>query len=264
MGPITSVDEVQRRKNVRSWNEWATSLCLDHPGRFGLFAMLPMGDVDASLKEVSYAFDHLKADGIGMSTNEGDIWLGDERNWPIFEELDRRKAAVFVHPAPTSRCRSLTESYGGGLLSSPWLEFPVNTARAVLGLLAKGVSRRFPNIRFIFAHGGGVMPILLGRISGFSGWATVGPDGLERLFPEGIYEEFKKFYFECAQAYAPETIQLLERVAPKANLLFGSDFSYFPIGHSVQQFEALGLEEGRRRAIARMNAERLFPQFASC
>ncbi len=263
LGPVHAIPPAERRRTVRGWNEWATTLCTDHPGRFGLFAALPLHDIDGSLAEIAHAYDVLQADGIGLSTNEGDIWLGDERNWPVLAELDRRKAVIFVHPAATSRCGPLSRDYGGPAVSPPWIEFPVNTARCILGLVAQGVTRRFPGIRFIFAHGGGVMPILLGRIAGFSGWRTVGTDRLRTLFPDGPHAEFGKFYFDCAQAYAPEAFAMMRRIVPDSHLLFGSDFSYFDIAHSVDQLHGLGLDDGTLRAVGSSNAAALFPRFAA-
>lgn len=262
LGPVNDWASPDRPQRVRAWNEWGIKACLDHPGRFGLFASLPLPQIDLALAEIAHAFDVLKVDGIAMSTNEGDLWLSDERNQPIFDELNRRKAVVFVHPAPTTHCAALSRAYGGADISSPWLEFPVNTARAILGLLAKGITHSHPDIRFIFCHGGGVMPLLLGRVAGFSGWKTVGAAKLSELFPDGIYAEFAKFYFDCGQAYAPETMALLQRIVPASHLLFGTDFSYFPISHSVEEFTALDLPAETRAAIAGGNAAALFPRFA--
>ncbi len=262
LGPVNDAGSPARPGRVRDANEWGTKVCRDHPGRFGLFASLPLPDVDLSLAEIAYAYDVLGADGIGMSTSEGDLWLGDERNAPVFAELDARRAVVFVHPAPTSRCGAMSRDYGGGLISSPWVEFPTNTARAILSLFANGVTRKYPHIRFIFCHGGGVTPALLGRMAGFTGWRTVGPEGLASLFPDGVYAEFAKLHFDCAQAYAPEFMGLLRTVVPDTHLLFGSDFSYFPVGHSVTEFAALDLDPDLRRAIGGGNASVLFPRFA--
>ncbi|MDB5608077.1 MAG: putative metal-dependent hydrolase, TIM-barrel fold [Bradyrhizobium sp.] len=259
--PTHNPDGPDRHKLIRRWNEWATTICNDHPGRFGLFASIVLPDIDRSIEEIAYAFDVLQADGIGVSTNEGDTWLIDERYEPVFAELDRRRAVVFVHPARTTRCSSLSEAYGGDAVSSAWLEYPVNTARVILGLLTKGVMRRYPNIRFIFSHGGGVMPLLLGRIEGFRGWGTVGRSRLDALFPEGIYAEFRRFYFDTAQALAPEAIGMMRRLVPEDRLLFGSDFSYFRMSQGIKNLEDLGLDESLAKAIGGGNASQLFPRF---
>lgn len=246
---------------AREQNEWGTRLCLDHPGRLGLFASLPLGDVDRCLAEIAHCCDVLRVDGFGLPTSHGDVWLSDDLFAPVFAELNRRRAVVFVHPYPTSRCGELSRAYGGDLVSPPWLEFPANTARVILGLLARGVARRCPDIRFIFSHGGGVMPLLLGRIAGFEGWSTVGSERLEAAFPGGIHAAFARFHFDCAQAYAPEAIALMRRLVPASQLLFGSDYPYFPVDHSVAEFAGLALPPEEMQALRHGNAAALFPRF---
>src|SRR5919201_6719423 len=87
---------------ARESNDYLATLARDHPDRFGLFAALPILDVDASLRELEYALDTLHADGISLNTNCGERWLGDPHYWPVFEELNRRGAVVYSHPlAPT-------------------------------------------------------------------------------------------------------------------------------------------------------------------
>ena len=106
------------------------------------------------------------------------------------------------------------------------------------------------------------MPILLGRLAGFAGWQSVGPERLKALFPDGVYAEFGKLYFECAQAYAPETIEMLLKIVPPSHLLYGSDFSYFPISHSVELFRSLTLPDELRTMIAAANAKAILPRWS--
>jgi len=260
-GAIPETDVREGRARARRTNEWSTRYYSDYSGRFGLFASIPMNDVDGSLEEIAYAFDVLKADGIGLVTNYQDAWLGDPKFEPIFQELNRRKAVVFVHPAQAPCCTPATLSYEKDSISAPWIEFPTNTARTILSLWGSTTTRRMPDIKFIFCHGGGVMPLLLGRIAGFSDWKSVGPDRLKTLFPDGIYSEFSKLYFECAQAYAPEAFDLVRKVVPPAHLLFGTDYSYFPVSHAVEQFKSLALPSDLRRMIAGANAAAILPRW---
>ena len=81
----------------------------DHPGRFGMFAMLPLPYIDECLKEIEYAFDTLKVDGIGMMTSYGDKWLGYPQFAPVFDELNRRKATVYTHPTSPNCCVNLVQ-----------------------------------------------------------------------------------------------------------------------------------------------------------
>jgi predicted TIM-barrel fold metal-dependent hydrolase len=249
------------RKRAREMNEWSTKRCTDHPGRFGLFASLPMNDVEASLAEIAYAFDVLKADGIGLATHYDGIALGDPKFRPIFEELSRRKAVVYVHPAKLPCSTASHANDEQELISEPWIEFPTNTARTILSLWVSGLTRQMTDLRFIFCHGGGVMPLLLGRIDGLAAWKSVGPERLKSAFPDGIYTEFAKLYFECAQDYAPETIAMLRKIVPESHLLFGSDYSYFPISHSVELFARLDLPPALRAMMSGGNAAALLPRW---
>lgn len=261
-GFIITEDIAAGRKQARDWNEWGTKLCSTYPGRFGLFASLPFGDIDGSLAEIRYAYDVLKADGIGLTTSYGNSWLGDQRFALLWQELDARHATVFVHPFDAPCCRASSLSYETGVISSAWMEWPFNTARTILSLLASGTTRKFPNIKFIFSHGGGVMPILIGRLDGFVDWKPVGAQNLKELFPDGIYGEYRKLYFECAQAYAPETMQMLREILPGDRLLYGSDFSYFPMAHSLDLVKKLELPAIVRQALLGGNAASILAKWA--
>lgn len=263
-GPVFDRDPAEATKKARQYNEWAAGIVRDHPGRFGQFASLPMNDVDGALAEIAHAFDVLKVDGIGLATNYGESWLGDRRFEPILEELNRRKALVYVHPAQAPCCTASAFAYerDNDFLSAPWIEFPTNTARTILSLWAARSTQRLPDIRWVFSHGGGVMPILLGRFAGFSGWETVGAERLKAMFPQGVHAEFAKLYFECAQAYAPEAMALLRSVVPESHLLFGSDYSYFHVSHAVGLLDALKIPEALKTRIRRGNAAALLPRWA--
>jgi predicted TIM-barrel fold metal-dependent hydrolase len=251
-------------KDSRVLNDNAAELVHDHPTRFGLFATLPMLDVDASLAEIAHCLDTLKADGFGVATSYKEAWLGDPRFEPIWAELDRRGAVVFVHPFDAPCCTPNTLTYETPPVYGPWIEWPMNTARTILSLMVTGTLRRHPGVRFIFAHGGGVMPLLVERIAGFKDWAGVapeGPDRLKTLFPGGIEAEFAGLYFECAQAFAPANLAALLSLAPASHVLFGTDYASFPMSHSVKAFRDAQLSSSLRRAIGRDNALKLFPRF---
>jgi 6-methylsalicylate decarboxylase len=146
-GPIpVSADLDRGRKQAREYNEYAARIGRDHPGRFGLFASLPMHDVEGTLKEIEYALDTLKADGFGISTSYGDMWLGDPQLRPIFEEMNRRKAVVYVHPNDAPCCTPATLTYEKQGISGPWIDWPMNTARTILSLMANGNTRQFSGV----------------------------------------------------------------------------------------------------------------------
>ena len=132
---------------ARQLNEFATKTVKDHPGRFGLFACIAPPDAEGSLKEIEYAFDTLKADGIGLLTSYQDKYLGDPSFAPVYEELNRRKAVVYVHPTTPDCCRGLVPGIPPGAI-----EYATNSTRTIAHLVFSGTALKFPDIRWIFSH----------------------------------------------------------------------------------------------------------------
>jgi predicted TIM-barrel fold metal-dependent hydrolase len=260
LGFVDDADVGEGRHMARSWNEFGAGLQRQWPQRFGLFAALPMLDVDGSLQEMAYALDVLKADGLGLATNYGNLWLGDAHFDPIWQEANRRKAVIFVHPRDAPCCGPDQLSYMNSTVMGPWLEWPVNTARTILSLMMSGTLRKYRDIRFIFSHGGGVMPLILGRVGDAASWPAVGPEKFNALFPEGMQAEFARLHFECALAYNEVNFAALSKLAPPTQLLFGTDFDRISIQYSVEHFGRLRLAPTTAARISRGNAEALFPR----
>ena len=158
------------RKVSRGCNEAAAKLVADHPGRFGSFATIPLADTEGALRETEYALDTLKADGISLFSNYGDVWLGHATFAPVYEELNRRKAVVYVHPVLANCCANLSVAKDGVPNEIAMIEFGTDTTRALAGLIFSGMTTKFPDITWIFAHGGGTMPFLIERF--FQGGAS--------------------------------------------------------------------------------------------
>ena len=241
-------------KIARLCNEYGTEMGRSHKGRFGLFAALPMPDLDGSLREIAYALDVLKADGIGLMTSYGDSWPGDPRFQPVFEELNRRKAVVYFHPTVAACCGNLLPRAPASLI-----EYPHDTARAVLSLLVNGAFARYGDIRFIFSHAGASIPVLASRIAN----GLKNRKNLAEIAPEGVEQQLKKLHYDTANsAYAPTMAALLAFV-PVSQVLFGSDFPYLTIEQNVDGFGKLGIGQAEAQAINRGNAERLMPRVAA-
>src|SRR5258707_12115090 len=156
------LDAAAASQMARSCNEFAAEMMRDYPGRFGLFATLSMLDIDATLKEIEYAFDTLKADGIGLQSSYGDKWLGNPVYAPVLAELNRRKAVVYVHPLVASCCAALSVGTFPAVI-----EVPHDTTRTVTSLLLSGSFARFRDIKWLFSHAGGTIPMMAGRIESF-------------------------------------------------------------------------------------------------
>jgi 6-methylsalicylate decarboxylase len=141
-------------KLARETNEFIADVARDDPEHFGGFATMPLPDVDASLREVEYALDTLGMDGVVLYSSAGDRYLGDRSYDPFFEELERRKAIVFIHPTtipPGADATGLTIPFGVA-------EFTFDTTRAITNMLYNGTLERYPSIRYIVSHAGGTIP----------------------------------------------------------------------------------------------------------
>lgn len=231
---------------ARECNEYAAQMARDHPGRFGNFAAIPLPDVEGSLREIAHAFDVLRADGIGLLTSYGDRWPGDAGFAPVFDELNRRRAIVFVHPTAPECCRNLIPG-----VPAPMTEFLFDTTRAITSLLFSGTVARCPNIRFIFCHGGGTVTVLAHRIGTF---AARQPE----LFPNGLRPELERFFYDLANTTNEPAFRALTSLIPSSQLLFGSDYPYLPVAATTAGFNSLGLTPETLRAIEHDNAVRLF------
>ena len=241
----------EMRKKVRLINDYAAKLVQDQPKKFGQFAFLSMNDVEGSLKEIEYAFDTLKADGIGISTNYGDKWPGDPKYAPIFEELNRRKAVVYFHPNAPSCCGNLEPGIGPS-----WIEYPHDTTRAAISLLFNGTLVKNRDIKFLFSHGGGTIPMLVGRLVN----STKDVKNLKEVAPNGIPAEFQRFYFDTAQAHSPGAMAAILKLTTVSKLVFGSDFPYYTEDDTVNGLEKHGFKTAELNKIYYENAYGLVPR----
>jgi predicted TIM-barrel fold metal-dependent hydrolase len=236
---------------ARTCNDYGAEMMRDYPGRFGLFATLPMLDVDATLKEIEYALDTLKADGIGLQTNYGDKWPGDPFYKPVFEELNRRKALVYFHPLVASCCGRLSVGTFPAVI-----EVPHDTTRAVTSLLLSGSFARYRDIRWLFSHAGGTVPMLAGRMEYFFKFRK----DAAQIAPDGFIAEFRRLHYDTANATAPAAMAALLKLVPDSQVVFGTDYPYVPIGPQDSALHQLGLRAGQLRGIESGNAARLIPR----
>ncbi|MCX4145954.1 amidohydrolase family protein [Paraburkholderia madseniana] len=208
---------------LRKCNDHAAELRTRHPGRFGSFASLPLPDIDASLKEVSYCLDVLKVDGFIVFTNYDGRYLGDEHFTPLWEELNRRGTVVFVHPnQPPHDVPSVAPA--------SVLEFPFETTRTATSLIISGAMSRFRNIRFILSHAGGTLPFLVPRIA-LS--ISMMPAVAERV--GDTLAAVRSFYFDTALSAGNAPLSALAQVADPDHILFGTDFPFAPVS-AIRQF----------------------------
>lgn len=248
-------NQEQSRRLARVCNDYGADLVRDHKTRFGMFAVIPLPDVEGSLREIEYALDVLKLDGIGLMTNYGALWPGNPQFTPVFNELNRRKTIVYFHPTAPACCTQLVPDVVPNLI-----EFPTDTTRCITDLLFSGTFTRCPDIRFIFSHGGGTLPMLAARIAG--GLLRPHMKEIAARLPHGAMHEFKKLFYDVASVTNPISMGALLALAPLSQVLFGSDYPFIEIDTFSSQLQTLGLAPAQLAAIERDNAVRLFPNYA--
>lgn len=246
------------QKLARQCNDAGARMVADRPQRFGLFAALPLPDIEASLAEIAYALDQLKADGIGLYTSYergGVKFLGDPAFATILEELDRRKALVFVHPTSCLCCTHLQPDIADAII-----EYGTDTTRTIASLVFGGAAARYPHIRWIFCHAGGTMPYLIQRFIDFSGRDK---SAMAAAMPQGVLHELTRFYYDLAQTAHPGPVGALRAIIPNSQILFGTDYPYGAgCLDQVTRVAACGFSAAELAAVDRANALKLLPRFA--
>jgi len=242
------------RRLARDCNEYAAQLVREHPDRFGFFAALPLPDAEGSLREIEYAFDVLKADGVGLMSSYDGKSPGEARFAPVFDELNRRKTTAFFHPTDPICCRHLVTD-----VPDAAVEFGFDTTRAVVSLLASGTIARCPEVAFIFAQGGGALPFLADRIA----FLAKRFPAINARLPNGPEHDLKRVYYDTGNVMNPGSFASLRALVPATQLLFASDYPQLPIEGSIHDLTTVGLTAPELAAVQRDNALRLFPRLRS-
>jgi predicted TIM-barrel fold metal-dependent hydrolase len=244
-------DVQEARKLAREANDYGAQLRKDHPGRFGLFAAIPLPDTEGSLKEIEYALDVLKVDGIGLFSSYDGKYLGDPAFLPVLEELNRRKAVVYTHPTIPVCCGNLVKG-----LSPGTIEFATDTTRTIASLIfgEAGTAFRCADIRFIWSHSGGTLPFLIGRL--------IREQVVKRdpRMPDGPVPIVRKYFYEIAQGNMPGQFAALLQLVPVSQLMFGSDYPFREASEAVEGLDSYGFSVADRASINRQTALQLLPR----
>jgi 6-methylsalicylate decarboxylase len=248
---VSFLDSDNARRVARECNEYAARLMTDHRGRFGIFATLPLPHVDASLQEIAFALDTLRADGICLMTNYGDKWLGAPEFAPVMAELNRRGAVVYTHPGAANCCRNLVPD-----IPDQIIEFGTDTTRTIANLVFSGTTVRFPDIRFIFSHAGGTMPFLVERLQLLP---SISPKLKQNWDAARVTAQLTRYHYDTAQSAHPGALSSLMRLVSVSQIVFGTDF---PFRTSIDHVQGLAAyySGADLRAIERDNAVKLMPR----
>jgi predicted TIM-barrel fold metal-dependent hydrolase len=250
-------DDAAARTLARRVNEYLADLKRQRPDRFGGFAALPLPDIDGSLEQIDYALDVLELDGVSIMTNADGTYLGDTRFDPIFAELQRRAAVLFVHP--TASPDPIAHTLG---LPDSLLDYPVDTSRAIAKLHYSNTFARTPDVRYVLAHAGGTIPYLASRFAIVDEMNVI-PGARER---GALADALPRLYWDTASAFSDPVLHLLRSVTGLGNVVFGTDYPYPHDAISIAGLHQLQntaeLDDGERRGVLGESAARLIPRLA--
>ncbi|KAI8632438.1 amidohydrolase family protein [Xylariaceae sp. FL1651] len=249
-------DPEESAKVARSINEYCASLRDSDPLAYGFFATVPsLEHTELVLRELRYAFDTLHADGVTLFTSyaspEG--YLGHPEYVPIWEELNARKAVVFVHPINNKAAVYFDER-----LPMPAFDWPHETGRTAMDMILNRRLQQFPDVKIILSHGGGTLAMLIHRATMISL-----PEFGSAMSAEDMVNQAKSFYFDLALSGSKEMFPLILGFAKEGHLLFGSDFPHatVPFSQSHSRFiDEYDIDDEKRKEIYHGAAKKLFPR----
>ncbi len=246
-------DAAYSEKLSRRCNEYIAKMVKDYPERFGGFASVALPDVTSALREVEYALDILKLDGIGLMSNVNGKYLGDKDYREFYAELNKRNSIVYIHP------NGITRRNDHRFLNPLYL-WQNDTSRTVIEFIKSGYHRDYPNIRWILSHGGGVLAPLYETII----------KSLKNENPniEAEFEQWKsQIFLDTASKAYDEQIPELLNFSDGQHVLFGSDIGWankMAASVLIKSYsnldEKLGLKENEIEDMFMGNAKRLFAQ----
>lgn len=213
-------DAEESARCIRQVNEVSARVKHQYSGRFKFCAALPLPNVDAAICEAAYALDTLGADGVKLATNSRGQYLGDEELDPLMEVLNERHAVIIIHPhRPTPYPKEI-------IATTPlaMYEYPAETTRAVVNMLARNVLVRYPNLKVVVPHCGSFLPLALSRMKSIL--PTMEKQGyMQPIDWEG---NLSRLYFDLAGSPTVEVLRSLLTITTPDHILYGSDYPYLP------------------------------------
>jgi len=251
-------NDAAARDLARRCNEFSAELIQTHPSRFGGFACVPLPDVEGSLRETAYALDVLKLDGVVLFSNAHGVYLGDRRFAPLFEELQRRKAVVFIHPTA-----SPDKTFHQLGLPDSLLDFPVDTSRAIASLHYSNTFARTPAVKYIMSHAGGTIPFVATRFGIVDEMKII--DGADERGTAAA--TLRRLYWDTALSWKGPVLEMLRSVVGMSQVLYGSDFPYLRrdlvVRSRVEVASTSVLTDVERAGVLNANALKLFPRLGA-
>jgi aminocarboxymuconate-semialdehyde decarboxylase len=236
-------------KLSRTWNDAASEAHKTYPDRLIALMILPMLDPDRAIDELNRAAKLPGMRGIYMGTNINNRDLDDPLFEPIFSKIEQSNLPVFLHPLQTVGGERLKPFYLSNLLGNPF-----DAAIAACHLIFGGVLDRHPKLQFSLPHGGGALPMLIGRID-HGAQVRSEIKALRLSQPPSAY--MQRFTYDTI-VHSKAVMEFLIREVGAERIMLGSDYC-FDMGYDrpVEFLEQISLSRAQRNMILGGNAARI-------
>lgn len=221
-------DDARARGLAQSVNDAAAGWVREYPERFEFFASLPLPDVDGAVTECRRAMTDLGASGVIVESNAHGQYLGDDALEPLWAELDRWGAVVFLHPTSPPAWEQTAQGR-----PRPMLEFMFDSTRSIVDLVFAGVLDRYLNLRVVVPHSGATLPFLSDRIGLFQQGLGIGADGTS------WNDAMRTLWFDTAGTPFPTDVPVLCEKAGEDHLVYGSDSCWTPAAAVDAQIDSI-------------------------
>ncbi|MHB1909320.1 MAG: amidohydrolase family protein [Nitrososphaerales archaeon] len=258
--PSPSVDKIRDSKQSynlsRAINDELSRIVSEEPSRFQALATISMGDPELAVEEIERAVKKLGFKGLIISSNTNGAFYDQPKYERVFETIVKHDVPVFMHPSKPVTSKTIGYDYKLVLIFG----WPFDTTISISRLAFSGMLSRFPQLKLIAAHGGGMIPFFKGRIKMLARVAAGGGKAIVQEFNEAV---LKNLYYDAA-VFDPDSLELLVKFAGAGHVLYASDY---PFGQnlgkncyvdSISMMEKLNLNETEKNMVASGNARRIF------
>jgi predicted TIM-barrel fold metal-dependent hydrolase len=198
---------------ARLINDSYAELAAKFPGRFTAVVSLPLPHIDASLREMERGLDQLGMLGVSMTCSCFDRSTAEAEFEPLYEEMNRRRTVLNYHPIQNGICSPMINDYRFTVSVGASLE----DSAIVLHLIARRVPERYPSIKYVIPHVGGIIPMLLRRLDNQA--PRQYPD-----LPERPSVTARRFYYDTVSHGSQAALLCAWQAFGADHLVAGSDY----------------------------------------
>lgn len=238
---------------ARVFNNAISEIVKIYPKRFIGTAVVPVEDSQEMVRELKCAHE-LGLKGVSLASSYNGVYLDDEQFFPLYEEAQKNNLPIFVHatinqPIGTERVKDP--------LLTPVIEYVFDITMCISKLMMSGVFNKFPNLKFVFAHFGGVMPFILRRFD--TTYTMLRGINFVKDLGKSPSEYFKNIYVDTSGTSSVSNLLCALEMVDSTHILFGSDYpANRDVVSAIKMIKSANIAEQEKNNILGQNFKTLF------